>query len=227
MEKTEKKQYKLIFIDMDGTLYDMEDMVIDGYNSALDYLVNYQGFSSEKAGLLLKENHIYPYVSEDACSATAFFMSRGYDVKEWDQKRSENFSCQPIDINKAMKLQSLKKLSAGAPLVLLTNNTLKNVRRVLKHLGIPEDVFTEIFCNEKDNKTPSKKPLMEQLMTKYKAKPEETLSIGDRYNVDGRPLVELGGDALIIRKPHYIEEFLNGEKTDIHYVFYDGKNMKV
>lgn len=224
MEKAEKKAYKLIFIDMDGTLYDMEDMVIDGYNSALDYLVDYQGFSSEEAELLLKENHIYPYVSEDACSATAFFMSRGYDVKEWDQKRSENFNCQPIDINKAMKLQSLRRLSESAALVLLTNNTLKNVKRILHHLHIPEDVFTEIFCNEKENKTPSKKPLMEQLMTKYQARPEETLSIGDRYNVDGRPLVELGGDALIIRRPQFIEEYLNDKEKDIHYVFYEGKN---
>ena len=225
MEKTEKKAYKLILIDMDGTLYDMEDMVIEGYNSSLDYLVKYQGFSIAEAKALLEENHIYPYVCEDACSATAFFMSRGYDVQEWDRKRSENFNCQPIVRKKAMKLENLRKLSEMAPLVLLTNNTMKNVRRVLRHLNIPEDVFAEIFCNEKNNKTPSKKPLMKQLMEKYHAKPEETLSIGDRYNVDGKPLVELGGDALIIRKPQFIEEYLSDEETDIHYSFYEGKRL--
>ena len=227
MEKTEKKQYKLIFVDMDGTLYDMEDMVMDGYNSSLDFLVRYQGFPADEAKKLLHENHIYPYISEDACSATAFFMSRGYDVQKWDQDRTENFNYRSIDVNKAMKTENLRRLSKIAPLVLLTNNTLKNVRRVLEHLNIPEDVFVEIFCNEKDNKTPSKKPLMEQLMKKYNVKPEETLSIGDRYNVDGKPLNELGGDALIIAKPRYIEEYLNDEKTEIHYVFYGGKNNKI
>ena len=50
---------------------------------------------------------------------------------------------------------------------------------------------------------------MDRIMKEYGVSPEETLSIGDRYDVDAKPMLELGGRAVVLRKPRMIEKFLD------------------
>ncbi len=194
---------------MDGTLYDMHDLIEDGFRTAVRYMMKYYEFERDEAEKILNDNHIYPYVAPDARSTTQFFMSRFVDVFHWDSYRSRHFGYKLIVKEKAVRPEMLQRLSEVAPLVLLTNNTSVNVGHVLKQIGIPEETFAEILCNEKENKSPSKKPLMEGLLKKYEVLPEEALSIGDRYDVDALPMLELGGKALIIREPKAIERFLD------------------
>ena len=213
-------------IDMDGTLYDVSDLIEDGFNTSVNYLIEFYEFDKEDAEEALIQNHIYPYVSEDARSTTGFFISRGIDMTHWDAYRSEHFGYRLIDNSKAMSEESLKKLADIAPLVLLTNNTRINVKHVLDKINVSEDIFMEIFCNENEKKTPSKKTMMEELLQRYNVKPEEALSIGDRFDVDAKPMIELGGRALILLKPQAIDRFLdeidNPQSCDV-YSFYPGK----
>ena len=202
------KNIRLIIIDMDGTLYDMSDLIADGFNTAVNYMVEFYEFEKEDAVRTLNDNHIYPFVAPDAKSTTQFFFSRFIDVNHWDAYRCKHFAYHLIDKSKAVGEDTLKKLSAIAPLVLLTNNTRINVSHVLKQIDVSEDTFDQIMCNEKENKSPTKTILMEKLMRQYDVLPEETLSIGDRFDVDAKPMLELKGKALILKKPKAIERFL-------------------
>ena len=204
----EMKNIRFIIIDMDGTLYDMADLIADGFDTAVAYMMEFYEFEKEDAVKTLNDNHIYPYVAADARSTTQFFLSRFIDTHHWDSYRSEHFGYPLIVKEKAMTEEMLKKLADIAPLVLLTNNTRINVSHVLNQIGVSEDVFTEIMCNENENKSPTKAVLMEKLMKEYDVKPEETLSIGDRFDVDAKPMILLGGKALILKKPQYLNKFL-------------------
>ena len=187
----------------------MKDLIADGFDTAVAYLVEYYEFEKEEAIKILNDNHIYPYVAADARSTTQFFMSRFIDVYHWDSYRSEHFGYRLIVKEKAMNRKMLERLSKIAPVVLLTNNTRINVSHVLNQIDIPESVFAEIMCNEEENKSPSKITLMEKLIRKYGVKAQETLSIGDRFDVDAKPMMQLGGKALILKKPQAIERFLD------------------
>lgn len=207
------KNYKLIIFDMDGTLYDISDLVEDNFNIARDYLINYYDYTNSSATKLLLDNHVYPYVSSDAKSLTKLFISQGIDIKHFDNYRSYNYPYQKIDKEKAVNINDLKYFKDNFISVLVTNNTHKNVSDILNHLGINESIFDEIVCNENENKTSSKKPLFEYVINKYNIKPNEVLSIGDRYNVDGKPINELGGDAIILSKPKSLNKVIKDKQN--------------
>lgn len=214
----------LIILDVDGTLYDMADLSEDGFNITVDYLVDYQGYKKEDAIKELNDNHIYPYVAEDAKSTTGFFMSKGFDIDEWDKYRSGRFNFNLIKKENAIKKTHIEKMKEYAKIVLVTNNTMFNVKAVLNSIGLTQDMFNEIICNQGKDKKADKTYMMKKVQEKYHVNPKNILSIGDRFDVDGKPAVSLGYQTIIIKNPKsftkLIEDF-NSFKTCLEYTYYD------
>ena len=202
---------------MDGTLYDNEDIIKVNYEMVKDYLLNNYEFE-EDIDELLTSHHLYPYISDNAGSITSLFKEMNFDTEAWDRYRSEAFDFSLIDKDKAVSEDTLKELSLKAPLVLLSNNTSKNVEATLNRLEISPNVFKDIVLNEGEQKYSNKGPLIDKIVTKYHLPYNEVLAIGDRYIVDGKPLVERGGSALIIKRPSafkkVIEDFNNFKSCD-------------
>ena len=96
--------------------------------------------------------------------------------------------------------------------------------KVLNRIDVAKNCFDDIVVNESDTKVNDKKVLMEKTIEKYGVKAEDVLSIGDRYDVDGRPIIELGGQTVIIKSPlsikKVIEDF-NNFKTCDEYQYFD------
>jgi len=193
---------------MDGTLYDLNDLVEENFYSTVNYLVNYHNFDRQKAIDFLIDNNIYPYISNNSKSSTALFSSLGYDITIWNEYRSKVFPYKNIKIQNSVNIDTLIKFKEKAHIVLLTNNTIENINNLLNHLQIDECVFEEIVYCKDLTKHVSKFDNMKYLISKYKCKPSECLSIGDRYEVDGKPMVELGGKAIIIKKPSSLMKIL-------------------
>lgn len=192
---------------MDGTLYDMKDLALSSFNLSVSYLVERKNYPKEEAVKLLDENNIYPYYSESAKSTTQLFVSLGFDVVDWNDFRSQRFPYQQIIKDNATNNNVLSKYSELTNIVLLTNNTKTNVDHVLNHIGIKHDAFSGIYLNSKKNSL-SKKDLMSEIIREYNVEASHVLSIGDRYNVDGVPILELGGKAIIIKNPKGLEKVL-------------------
>lgn len=209
---------------MDGTLYDLKDLVEHGFNVTIEYLTTYKGMSKEQATKFLNDNSIYPYIIKDAKSTTHLFMSLGYDIKHWDEYRSNLQDTSLIKKENAIQKETLEELKKLAPCVLLTNNTPQNVHATLNRIGLKEEDFSSIYTNDQDHKNLSKTNAMAKIIKTYNAKAEDTLSIGDRYLVDVKPILELKGKGIVIPRPSsfkkVIEDF-NNFKTCDEYEYFD------
>lgn len=216
--------FDLIIFDMDGTLYNMEDLIEPSFHIAIDYLINYQNYDKENAIKLLNNNDIYPYVYEKAKSTTQLFASMGFSIPEWNDFRSIAFPFEKINKNNAATNDLLISFSKLCTIVLLTNNSQKNVDNVLKHLDIKKETFDNIFLNDANRVCFNKKVIMSNIINKYNVKPEKVLSIGDRYNIDGLPMLELCGKSIIVSNPSGLKKVLEDNpdfKDNDKYKYYD------
>lgn len=216
--------FDLIIFDMDGTLYNMEDLIEPSFHIAVDYLIKYQNYDKESAIKLLNSNDIYPYVYEKAKSTTQLFASMGFSIPEWNDFRSIAFPFEKINKNNAATNDLLISFSKLCTIVLLTNNSQKNVDNVLKHLDIKKETFDNIFLNDANRVCFNKKVIMSNIINKYNVKLERVLSIGDRYNIDGLPMLELGGKSIIVSNPSGLKKVLEDNpdfKDNDKYKYYD------
>ena len=195
------KELKLIIFDMDGTVYDMNDMVENMYEISVAYLMDHFHYSLEDANNFLEENQIFPYVSPGSNSSTQLFIQMGADLRHWNEYRSALFDFDRIKKENAIRKEDLLFFKRIAPIVLLTNNTGANTRYVLDQIGIDIGVFDKVQSNDDPRSTISKISAMKQLIEEYGIQPKEALSIGDRYHIDARPMLELGGMAIIVKNP--------------------------
>ena len=214
----------LIIFDMDGTIYDMTDLVETGFYLGVDYLVEYQKYKKEDAIKLLNDNHIFPYISKNAKSTTQLFCSLGFDILEWNDYRSKRFPYTLINKDNATNNEVLSSFKKICKIVLLTNNTKENIDNVLNHININHNTFDKIYINSNEKKDLNKKSLMLNIIKENNVETSRVLSIGDRYNVDGLPMLELGGKAIIVKNPKGLEKalkdypnFMNNEE----YKYYE------
>lgn len=194
---------------MDGTLYDISDVVKGGFYLGVNFLVETKGYVIDDAIKLLNNNDIYPYVVEKAKSTTQLFASLGYDISEWNDYRSIRFPYQEIKKENSVSNKLLLEFRKHAKIVLLTNNTQKNVDNVLKHINVNHNTFDSIYLNSDCKKDLSKKGLMNKIVKDNNVDISKALSIGDRLDVDALPMLELGGKAIIIKNPKSLEKVIN------------------
>ncbi|MCI8749627.1 HAD family hydrolase [Lachnospiraceae bacterium 48-42] len=205
------KKYKVIVFDMDGTLYDLEDVISMNYQMQCDFLVIKQKISKKGAASLLNSNGIYPEIREDSKSCTEFFEQLGYDKAEWNSFREEHFDENFISREKFAVNSVLEEFTKNYILILLTSNSKKNVYKILAHLDISVTNFREIICSD-SNKIDmefNKKKAFQYILDNYKVQPNEILSIGDRFMTDIQPLLMIGGSGILIKKPGSLTKLHN------------------
>lgn len=194
---------KLIIFDMDGTLYELNDVIKMNFQIQLDFYSKYTGKNKEEVLLIFRQNNIYPALCEKSKSATEFFLQMGVDLGEWNKYRETHFDVSRINIENAVQPELMKKFNKKFHLVLLSSNSKNNVQKILKHINIPTTLFDEIICS--DNKYdvgPFKKINEMRLLAKKRGIPiESLLSIGDRFKTDVEPLIKLGGMGIVISGP--------------------------
>lgn len=193
----------IIIFDMDGTLYDLDDVVSSNYEMQIDFLSEKKGFSQEEAISFLEEHHIYPKVRKDSKSATELFLEIGLDKREWSAYKDLMFDVSKIQKDKATDEMTVKSFSQFGIIVLLSSNAYTVIERVLNHLDISPKIFNHIICSDKfPYDVPFKKQIaMEYLSKEYNVDYSNIYSIGDRYTTDILPLLGLGGKGILLKKP--------------------------
>lgn len=187
---------------MDGTLYDLTDVVKMNYDMQVKFLCTKKRITEQEATLFLAENHVYPIMKEDSKSATELFLQIGLDTKEWSDFRNTHFDVTKIDKKKAVSEAVLKQFSKFGIIVLLSSNAYSVLEKVLRHIAINTSLFDEIICSDRfPYQLPFKKKLaMEFLGEKYKVDYKDMYSIGDRYKTDIEPMLEIGGRGILLKK---------------------------
>lgn len=198
---------KLIIFDMDGTLYDLNDVVAQNYMMQVDFMMQETGMTRADVINLFEKNSVYPIMRPDSKSCTELMLRMGLDKEKWSIYREQNFDIESIDATKAVSGKLLRDFHELSALVLLSSNSRKNIQRVLWKLGIDESLFIEIVCSDNfSNDTIfNKKDAMRYLADKYCINYAEILSIGDRYQTDVVPLLDLGGHGIVLLEPLSLE----------------------
>lgn len=94
-------------------------------------------------------------------------------------------------------IDTLKQLQTKYKLICVTNNPILPARKTLEAIGVSE-FFPEIVGLDTCNKS---KPAVEPFMTAVErlgCKPENCLSVGDRYDVDVSLPLELGMGGIVV-----------------------------
>lgn len=226
--------WKLIIFDMDGTLYDLQDVVGMNYRMAVEYYSTACGLSGDEAESVFAANSILPCISVKARSATEFFSKSGLDLAAWQEFRESHFDVCQIDKHKAADAQSVRAFRLQGKLVLLTSNSLRNVQRVLERIGLSTDDFDRTVCSDHNYPYPTfnKQKAMSHLMEDFGVDPAECISIGDRFQTDIAPMLALGGAGILVRRPKALEDvlrFLSGTLQDGDagtFVFFPGSDFQ-
>lgn len=216
MEKMNIKS-KLIIFDMDGTLYDLQDVIDMNYKMQMDFYSEYYGLSYDETEHIFQEHDIFPYISAKSKSATEFFEKSGMSIKQWQAYRKEHFDVKKIDAGKAVENHILQKFHLIYHTVLLTSNSWENVKRVFRHLNISLDNFDGIVCSDYGYPYEifDKYHAMKHIMEKTASEPGKCLSIGDRYETDIAPMLKLGGMGIVVKQP--------GALSDVYKYLAGGK----
>lgn len=191
----------LIIFDLDGTFYDLNDVVSMNYQMQVDFYSLYAGLSVEETIHVFEKNNIYPKITEKSKSATEFFAKNGVLISRWNKYREDNFRVDSIRKEKAVSseiLDNYKQL--GYPMVLLSSNSLNNIRKILSHLKVSESLFDEIICSDtKHGKEEfSKLEEMRLISERREIDPRSLFSIGDRKRTDVDPVLMLGGHGVVV-----------------------------
>lgn len=218
----------MIIFDMDGTLYDLDDVALMNYEIQIAYLQKKTNQTRRQIERYFFEHGIFPKRNECSKSATELFIRDGYSKEEWNIFREEKFRVDDIRIEKCVVAETLLFAKEQALCFLVTSNSYNNVIRILNHLKIPSDVFNEIICSDRNScyvDNFQKGAIFSYLCEKYGEKPQDLFSIGDRFQTDVRPALEIGGRGAVLAAPCYMPTLLsdfcaNQLSTGMYYTYY-------
>lgn len=218
---------RIIIFDMDGTLYDLDDVVSMNYGMQVEFLSLKKNISKKESVSYLAENRIFPTITKESKSATEFFLQIGLDKKEWTEYREEHFDISKIKKENAVTDSVIYDFTKYGTLVLLTSNSFANTQKILDYLEIFIDNFSEVICSDRFPYLEpfKKKRAMEYLSEKYDVSFPSILSIGDRFSTDIQPLLDLGGKGILVKKPSSLKSLLsdlslNRLQSNIDYEYY-------
>lgn len=208
---------KLIIFDLDGTLYDLSDVHSANYVLQVEFLMQQMHISEQEAIDLQERNHIYPVITSESKSATEYFARLGLDMDQWKQYRECHYDASKIDKSKAISGDVIGCFAEICPLVLLSSNSHWNILKTLEYLKIESRFFKTIYCSDNTpiNEPFNKKRAMQVIAMQYGVEYCEMLSIGDRYQTDVVPMLELGGHGVIVNAPQALKEVLKDLSDDV------------
>ena len=208
---------KLIIFDLDGTLYDLMDVHGANYLLQVQFVQQQMNLSEADATQLLNNNGVYPIITNQSKSATELFARLELDMDAWKIYRESHFDASAIDKSKSITEDVIRGFAEICPLVLLSSNALQNIVKTLDYLGISSKLFDTIYCSDNTPKNApfNKKQAMQIIAERYHVDFRNTLSIGDRYQTDVVPMLELGGHGIVITKPSALQRLLLDMENDM------------
>ena len=194
-----------VIFDMDGTFYPITFYQEIYYRFAILAVNTFLGLRGEKCEDYLKENGILPNSNPiTARSLTDLIINAGVSINEWNEFRNNNFVLTGFEKTETVSLNALMSIKEKADLFLMTNNTKYSTKRILQELSIPFNLFKEVFSSENllvNNRKMTKEYGYRMISDKYSLSYTKMLAVGDRFLIDLKPLIDLGGNGILVNNP--------------------------
>jgi phosphoglycolate phosphatase/putative hydrolase of the HAD superfamily len=188
-----------IIFDIDGTLYSDKAYGRAQIDVQVERLARERGEGMAQTRRLVEDTHI-AYERSHGGKKTSLgnvFASLGVPIETSVRWREELL--RPEDYLKpdlALR-DTLTKLKANSALCAVTNNPVSVGRSTLRALGVEEAFLFVIGLDTTGRSKPDPEPFLRALAL-LGLKPEECVSVGDRYDVDCAVPLSLGMGAILV-----------------------------
>ncbi|TQM79676.1 FMN phosphatase YigB (HAD superfamily) [Saccharothrix saharensis] len=198
---------RLVVFDLDGTLYPRElytGLILDVIGAMF---VELRGDPPEQAEAKVAELRELMRTEWSSTSTTSFVLANGIDVDEWRAYREAHLSIVDGVRPDERVVRELERLRAVVPIALLTNNTAGAAEAILDRIGVGVAGFTGVVSADDVGGRPKPDPgAFRVLLERFDVDAREVWGVGDRYDIDVRPLRELGGAGITVDGPADLPE---------------------
>jgi len=170
-----------IVFDLDGTLYQNEEMGEEVNLCSCRFIASLKGVSVEMAALLISDERIR--LKEQGGTLSRAVEALGGNLKELHQKLGEEVHPEGILTVDPRVPALLDTLAKRFELVIYTNNNRLLSARIMKEIGVAER-FGKIFTIEDFWQPKPDQGALKGILQGLGRSPAETLFVGDRYDVD-------------------------------------------
>lgn len=201
---------KIIVFDFDETLYS-HPKALDFYIKFIkDAIINLSNNSTEEAMDIIRR-YGFDQRGEKRVSFGKVCEEFGIKKEAWEAYKTTHFFEVDYATADTVDNELLRALAQKYSLFLLSNELIEHLEYKAKKLNIDLSVFEKILAPSKQKNSLSiiKKEEYKKIIHEYDISPSEILAIGDRYQVDIAPLVELGGQGIQISNTTELTNLIN------------------
>jgi len=185
---------KVIIFDFDGTLYSGEDFSYAKtyHENAIKTILS----DSEKYDYFIQK---YPtYLSLPVYKLVGLLEKEFGMAKDYVEYEKTHLYPLTLDKITSINWDFLYELSQKIPLVIVSNSTIEHQKFYLNQFGLDFKIFSDFYKNTFD--TPNGKgDYYVEIMKKYNCKSEEIAVIGDSFEPDLLPAINLGMNAFHVK----------------------------
>lgn len=203
------KDIKVIVFDFDETMYYSPNINQTYQKYILQVVQDLTKKSKEESYELLNK---FGFMSngEKRISFGKNCEKFGVTKQQWNEYRIDKFFEIDYDLASVVDNELYRKLAEKYILVIVSNEIMENLLIKANKLNIQLHNFCKIYSPNKTNVLNYKSDKTEafrQICADFDCKSDEIFAIGDRYSVDIEPLINIGGNGLLVENTKEIEEF--------------------
>lgn len=200
---------KTLIFDIDGTLYTSDEYVREQVDVQIRHWADLTGMTHEEARKKIADYRAdYEIKTGKKISLGNSFPAFGIDIDTSIKWRNTLMTPEKyLKANPELK-QALEKSASKFKMICVTNNPVDAAKKTLSVIGI-EKILTQIVGLDSCKKSKPSKEMLLMALEKTNSKPEECISIGDRYDIDISLPLEMGMSGVLVNGAEDVVDFLN------------------
>jgi phosphoglycolate phosphatase/putative hydrolase of the HAD superfamily len=206
--RTYLSQIKALVFDIDNTLF-RNDVY---YNSLTSQLVEQYALekkqSKEAARNLVSKLRDELGKNGMKASYTHVLSHLGISIQKQSQWKDELYRPEDFLFKDEKLIETLFILRKTCMLFTFTNNSTNIARKTLRVLGV-EGFFTEIFSSESIGQPKPSAIPYKLISERFNLPLSSIVAIGDRYNVDLEPAIEMGCSGILVESMEDVYSLVN------------------
>jgi HAD superfamily hydrolase (TIGR01549 family) len=181
-----------IVFDLDGTLYVCDRFATEIQAAAAAYIAGVKRITQAEAGELMAATRLrLAEESGTVQTISAVCAELGGSVRELHRYFESTLRPEAYLVRDERVIRLLERLAEQYPLYIYTNNNRVLTTRIIDYLGF-ERVLSGIFTIDDSWRGKPDEGMVHRVLDEIGLSPDETLFVGDRYDVDLRVPEQLG-----------------------------------